>query len=85
MRDIVQSYGYAEIRLPLLEQTELFKRSIGEVKVALINFGREDYTVEPNARIAQMVIAPIARCDIAVVEALDETSRGAGGFGSTGT
>ncbi|MDX1507765.1 MAG: ATP phosphoribosyltransferase regulatory subunit, partial [Woeseiaceae bacterium] len=31
VRDIIQSYGYAEIRLPLLEQTELFKRSIGEV------------------------------------------------------
>ncbi|MHC5022393.1 MAG: dUTP diphosphatase [Planctomycetota bacterium] len=56
----------------------------GEVRVPLINLGREPFTVEPRMRIAQMVIAPVARCTIDEVEALDETVRGAGGFGSTG-
>lgn len=56
----------------------------GEVKVPLINLGREAFTVEPGMRVAQMVVAPIAHCRIVEVEALDETDRGAGGFGSTG-
>ena len=56
----------------------------GEVKVPLINLGRESFTIEPNMRIAQMVIAPVAHCSISVVESLDETNRGSGGFGSTG-
>lgn len=56
----------------------------GEVKVPLINLGRQPFVVEPNMRIAQMVIAPVARCDIEEVDELDETVRGAGGFGSTG-
>jgi len=56
----------------------------GEVKVPLINLGRQPFVVEPNMRVAQMVIAPVARCDIEEVEDLDETVRGAGGFGSTG-
>jgi len=56
----------------------------GEVKVALVNLGRDAFTVEPNMRIAQMVIARVARCEVEVVEELDETVRGAGGFGSTG-
>ena len=56
----------------------------GEVKVALINLGREPFTVEPGMRIAQMIIAPVARCEVEEVDELDETPRGAGGFGSTG-
>jgi dUTP pyrophosphatase len=56
----------------------------GEVKVPLINLGREPFTVEPGMRIAQMVIARVERAEIEVVEALDATARGAGGFGSTG-
>ncbi len=56
----------------------------GEVKVPLINLGREAFTVEHGMRIAQMVIAPVARAEIVEVEELDETVRGSGGFGSTG-
>jgi len=56
----------------------------GEVRVPLINLGRETFTVEPGMRIAQMVIAPVARAHIEPVERLDETGRGAAGFGSTG-
>ena len=57
----------------------------GELKVPLINHGSEEFTVEPGMRIAQMVIAPVARCRILEVETLDDTERGEGGFGSTGT
>lgn len=56
----------------------------GEVKVALINLGREDYVIEHGVRVAQLVIAPVARARVDAVESLDETARGAGGFGSTG-
>ncbi len=56
----------------------------GEVQVPLINLGREAFTVEPNMRIAQMVIAPVARCQIEIVTELSDTERGHGGFGSTG-
>ncbi len=56
----------------------------GEVKVALINHGQTPFTVEPKMRIAQMVVAEVARCEIQDVEELDATVRGAGGFGSTG-
>ncbi|MCH2162244.1 MAG: dUTP diphosphatase [Phycisphaerales bacterium] len=56
----------------------------GEVRVPLINLGRESFTVEPGMRIAQMVIAAVARVRIVEVEDLSETERGAGGFGSTG-
>lgn len=56
----------------------------GEVKVPLINHGRQSFVVEPNMRIAQMVIAPVMHCRIEEVDELDETVRGAAGFGSTG-
>ena len=56
----------------------------GEVKVPLINLGKAAFTVEPGMRIAQMVIAPVARVVIEEVEELDDTNRGSGGFGSTG-
>ncbi|MCK4872884.1 MAG: dUTP diphosphatase [Phycisphaerales bacterium] len=57
----------------------------GEVMVPLINHGREPFTVQPGLRFAQMVIAPIAHARVIEVDELDDTSRGAGGFGSTGT
>ncbi len=56
----------------------------GEVKVITINHGQEDFTVNHGDRIAQMVIAPVVQLSIEEVDSLDETERGAGGFGSTG-
>ena len=56
----------------------------GEVRVPLINLGRATFTIEPHSRIAQMVIAPVARCVVDEVDELDDTERGAAGFGSTG-
>lgn len=57
----------------------------GEICVGVINQLKEPYTIEPFERIAQMVIQPVALPDLVEVESLDETDRGAGGFGSTGT
>ena len=57
----------------------------GEVKIPLINHGSEPFTIEHGTRIAQMVIAAVARAQVAEVEELDETARGTGGFGSTGS
>lgn len=56
----------------------------GEVVVGLLNSSREDYTIEPGERVAQLVIMPVTQAAITVTEELDETERGAGGFGSTG-
>lgn len=56
----------------------------GEVKIPIINLGRSSFTIEAGMRIAQMVIAPVARVVVEEVENLDETARGDGGFGSTG-
>ncbi len=56
----------------------------GEVGVILINHGQEPVTIERGMRIAQMVIAPVTQGVWQVVESLDDTERGAGGFGSTG-
>ena len=56
----------------------------GEVKVPLINLGKEPFTITHGTRIAQMVIAPVARAIVEEVTTLDDTQRGAGGFGSTG-
>jgi dUTP pyrophosphatase len=56
----------------------------GEVKVILINLGEEDVTIRRGDRIAQLVVAPVVQAAWAEVESLDETARGAGGFGSTG-
>jgi dUTP pyrophosphatase len=56
----------------------------GELKVILINLGEEDFTIRRGERIAQMVIAPVVQAQWALVTSLDETARGAGGFGSTG-
>jgi len=57
----------------------------GEIKVVLINHGEEPFTVERGMRIAQMVVAPVTSVNWLAVESLDETARGEGGFGSTGT
>ena len=56
----------------------------GEVMVPLINLSPTPFVVEPGMRIAQLVIAPVARVVVQVCATLDETGRGAGGFGSTG-
>jgi dUTP pyrophosphatase len=56
----------------------------GEVKVILINLSNEPFTIDRGMRIAQMIIAPYTQAQIERVNELDETSRGAGGFGSTG-
>ena len=56
----------------------------GEILCALVNHGREPFEIEPGARIAQLVVEAIATPDPAWAEDLEETDRGAGGFGSTG-
>lgn len=56
----------------------------GEVKVLLINHGTVPFPVRRGERIAQMVVAPVSRVELVEVEALDETERGEGGYGSTG-
>ena len=56
----------------------------GEVCVGIINLSTENYTISAGDRIAQMVIAPVVRANITEAESLEETSRGQGGFGSTG-
>jgi dUTP pyrophosphatase len=56
----------------------------GEVKVILVNLGEEDFVIRRGERIAQLVIAPVVQARWTEVESLDETVRGAGGFGSTG-
>jgi dUTP pyrophosphatase len=56
----------------------------GEVKVILINHGPEDFIIRRGDRIAQLVIAPVVQARWAAVDSLDDTARGAGGFGSTG-
>jgi dUTP pyrophosphatase len=56
----------------------------GEVKVILINLGEDDFVIRRGDRIAQLVIAPVASASWLEVESLEETARGAGGFGSTG-
>ncbi|MEK6704134.1 MAG: dUTP diphosphatase [Planctomycetota bacterium] len=56
----------------------------GELKVAVINFSTKPFEITHALRIAQLVVAPVAKADIRVVSDLGETTRGAGGFGSTG-
>ena len=56
----------------------------GEVKVALHNHGLEAQTVNPGERVAQLLIVPVFTPGFNLVEELDDTARGAGGFGSTG-
>lgn len=56
----------------------------GEVCVGLCNVSNKPYTIEPNERIAQMVIAPVSLMNVKEVSSLEDTVRGEGGFGSTG-
>ena len=56
----------------------------GEVCVPIVNLSNETYTIQPDERIAQMVIARVEQANIQIVLNLTETARGAGGFGSTG-
>ncbi|MGB3167661.1 MAG: dUTP diphosphatase [Alteraurantiacibacter sp.] len=56
----------------------------GELKVILINHGTEDFAIARGDRIAQLVLAPVTQAQWEEVDDLDETARGAGGFGSTG-
>lgn len=56
----------------------------GEVCVGVVNLSNEEYTIQPDERIAQMVIAHVEQAKIEVVTELSETARGEGGFGSTG-
>ena len=56
----------------------------GEIMVGLHNAGDTDYTIQPADRIAQLMITPVVQATVSMVEELDDTARGTGGFGSTG-
>lgn len=56
----------------------------GEVRVPVINHGREPFTIERGMRIAQMLVLPVPPVQVVEVDELDETARGGGGFGHTG-
>jgi len=56
----------------------------GEVCVGVVNLSNDEYTIEPQERVAQMVIARVEQAELEVVTELTTTARGAGGFGSTG-
>ena len=57
----------------------------GPLGVLLVNHGQEPFVIEPLARIGQLVVARVERAELELVETLDGTARGTGGFGSTGT
>jgi dUTP pyrophosphatase len=57
----------------------------GEVKIALINLGKDPYTIHRGDRIAQLILAPVTRARMREVPALDKTDRDVGGFGHTGS
>ena len=56
----------------------------GEIGVGLVNLGQSEYTVRPGDRIAQLMVTPVVQPTVVQVSELDDTGRGAGGFGSTG-
>lgn len=56
----------------------------GEIKVILINHGKESFTIKNEERIAQLVVAPVTRCLFSYADSLCDSERGSGGFGSTG-
>lgn len=56
----------------------------GEISVCLVNNSSEPYTIEPNQRVAQLVISPILTPEVEEVESISDTTRGANGYGSTG-
>tara|TARA_B100000780_G_scaffold241931_1_gene184538 strand:- start:628 stop:1068 length:441 start_codon:yes stop_codon:yes gene_type:complete len=57
----------------------------GEIKVILVNLGKEKFVIENGDRIAQMVVCPVVQADLEEVKELPDTNRGSAGFGSTGT
>lgn len=57
----------------------------GEIKCPVINLSKEDYIIKQGERIAQLVISPVSKCTVSVCEDLEDTERGVGGFGSTGS
>ncbi len=56
----------------------------GEIRIIIANLGQEPYTIQRGDRIAQMIVAPVTRAEWSVVDELEDTPRGEGGFGSTG-
>src|ERR1035437_746247 len=56
----------------------------GEIKIILINFGKEDFTIQKSERIAQLIISNVVRADLSEENSLNESKRGSGGFGHTG-
>lgn len=56
----------------------------GEIRVGLVNLGKDEYTIQPGERIAQLMVLPVEQAVFAEAAELDGTARGAGGFGSTG-
>ena len=56
----------------------------GEIKVAIFNHSKEDKTIEAGERVAQLIVAPFLKCEYEQADELSSTSRGNGGFGSTG-
>lgn len=77
---LATSYGVTVLNAPGTVDTDYR----GEVKVLVINHGREAFVVRRGDRMAQLVISPVARAEVVVVEELDRTVRGGGGFGHTG-
>ena len=57
----------------------------GEIKVSLVNISNDEYTINDGERIAQLVIIEVCKAEFLVVDELDQTDRGSGGFGSTGS
>ena len=56
----------------------------GELKIIMVNLSKDEYTINPQERIGQLVLNKVAQMDLVEVDSLDETERGAGGFGHTG-
>ncbi|MDO8624971.1 MAG: dUTP diphosphatase [Candidatus Diapherotrites archaeon] len=56
----------------------------GEIKIVMINLGNADFSIQKNDRVAQLLIQPIVRGNLKIVETLSDTDRASGGFGSTG-
>ena len=78
---VVCDIGYLSL-VPLAGTIDADYR--GEIMVLLINFSQQDFVINDGERIAQMVLAKHEQCDFIEVEELDETERGAGGYGHTG-
>jgi dUTP pyrophosphatase len=57
----------------------------GEIKIVMINLGKADFKITKDMKVAQILFQPVARATLNIKESLDESSRGEGGFGSTGT